>query len=487
VTLLVGRVLPVGPAVGHNTAMMHGDDTVSKRSAADAVNPYPAGAGAADNRPTQPIDTDALPTLYRDHSFWGMIVTQFLGAFNDNLFKQLMLLLALKVAGQDRQWEAMFVFSVPFVIFSGYAGYLADRHSKRAIIMLAKVAEILVMLMGLAAFLSFGRWGFTGLFVVLFLMGTHSAFFGPSKYGILPEMLRPRDLPRANGIILMTTFLAIIFGAVLAGVLCDLAIEEGVPLDATAHRLWIASIVCMGIAVAGTLTSLLVRRVPAAVPNLPFTWSALTIPAENRQMLSRDRPLLGAVVASSVFWLVAGVASPAVNSLGKIQLQLSDTHTSILLACIGVGIAVGSVVAGRLSHGIADFRVMRLGGWGLIASLLVVSLPGPIHGHLLGFWGTLVSLIVLGTFAGMYAIPLQVFMQSRPPDGQKGRMIAVMNQANFVAILLSSVVYWLFDRLVVLAGWPRCVMFAMTALIMLSALLLYRPRGQTERTGDAGY
>jgi high-affinity Fe2+/Pb2+ permease len=78
-------------------------------------------------------------------------------------------------------------------------------------------------------------------------------------------------------------------------------------------------------------------------------------------------------------------------------------------------------------------------------------------------------------------------MQSRPPDGQKGRMIAVMNQANFVAIMLSSVVYWLFDRLVVLAGWPRCVMFAMTALIMLSALLLYRPRGQTERTGDAGY
>ena len=126
------------------------------------------GAGAAGIRPVRLIDTDTLPTLYRDHCFWGMIVTQFLGAFNDNLFKQLMLLLALKVAGQDRQWEAMFVFSAPFVIFSGYAGYLADRHSKRAIIVLAKVAEILVMLMGLAAFLSFDRWGFAGLFVVLF-------------------------------------------------------------------------------------------------------------------------------------------------------------------------------------------------------------------------------------------------------------------------------------------------------------------------------
>ncbi len=93
------------------------------------------------------------------------------------------------------------------------------------------------------------------------------------------------------------------------------------------------------------------------------------------------------------------------------------------------------------------------------------------------------ALIVLGTFAGMYAIPLQVFMQSRPPDGQKGRMIAVMNQANFVAILLSSVVYWLFDRLVVLGGWPRCAMFAMTALVMLTALLLVSPARARRRDG----
>jgi len=203
-------------------------------------------------------------------------------------------------------------------------------------------------------------------------------------------------------------------------------------------------------------------------------------------MLSRDRPLLGAVFASSVFWLVSGVAFPAVNSLGKLQLELSDTATSILLGCTGIGIALGSVLAGRLSHGVADFRVMRVGGWGLVVALLVVSLPGPHHGHLLGFPGTFVALIVLGTCAGMYAIPLQVFMQSRPPEGRKGRMIAVMNQANFVAILLSAVVYWLFDRLVVWWDWPRCAMFAMTALVMLTALLLYRPHGQTERTGDVG-
>ncbi len=287
---------------------------------------------------------------------------------------------------------------------------------------------------------------------------------------------------RANGMILMTTFLAIIFGAVAAGFLSDLAMQDGRPITETAHRLWIGSLVCVGIAVVGTVTSLFVRRVPAAVPDLKFTPSAVTVPPETRRMLRLDRPLWGALLASSVFWLVAGVANQAVNSLGVLQLGLSDTRTSILLGCIAIGIAVGSVLAGRLSHGRVDFSVMRAGGWGMIGCLLVLAIPGPIHGHLLGFSGSCVGLIVLGISAGMYAIPLQVFMQSRPPESQKGRMIAVMNQANFTAIMLSSGVYWLFDRIMVYVNeftpgdYPmRCPIFAMTALVMLPALLLYRP------------
>ncbi|MHB8860883.1 MAG: MFS transporter [Pirellulaceae bacterium] len=473
----------VGRTVDHNTLMMPEDDPALGRRVADTqkANLSHVEAGPSGDRIAWRPGRDDLPSLYRDRSFWGMTVTQFLGAFNDNLFKQLMLLLSLKVAVEDRQPVAMFVFSAPFLLFSGFAGYLADRYSKRTVIVLAKVAEIVVMLLGLAAFLMFGQWGFPGLLVVLFLMGAQSAFFGPSKYGILPEMLRPSDLPRANGIILMTTFLAIIFGAASAGLLSDMAITERQSLTASAHRLWVASGVCVAIAVVGTATSLLVRKVPAAVPHLQFLRTALTVPPETRGMLRRDRPLLGAVLASSVFWLVAGIAQQAVNSLGLRQLQLNDTRTSILMACVGVGIALGSVLAGRLSQEVADFRVMRAGGWGLIVLLLVMSLPGPFHGHLLGFRGSLVALIVLGIFAGMYAIPLQVFMQSRPPDGQKGRMIAVMNQANFAAILISSGVYWVFDRVVLVMNGPRCAIFAMTAAVMLTAVLLYRP----DRTSGA--
>src|SRR5918996_1001269 len=170
------------------------------------------------------IESDALPLLYRDTSFRGMATTQFLGAFNDNLFKQLILLLATPTAAQlasggaaDRQAEAQVVFAASFLIFSGVAGYLSDRFSKRPVVILSKVAEIVVMLLGLIGFLYYGVVGFGGMLFVLFLMGTQSAFFGPAKYGILPEMIRKSDLPRGNGIFLMLTFLAIIFGVALAG------------------------------------------------------------------------------------------------------------------------------------------------------------------------------------------------------------------------------------------------------------------------------
>ena len=147
----------------------------------------------------------ALPELYQDTSFWAMATTQFLGAFNDNLFKQLILLLATPSLAQlqsgsadDLQSNAQFVFAAAFLIFSGFAGYLSDRYSKRRIVVICKAVEIFVALIGMIGFLYFDRIGVSGMFFVLFLMGTHSAFFGPAKYGILPEMIRSKDLPCAT-------------------------------------------------------------------------------------------------------------------------------------------------------------------------------------------------------------------------------------------------------------------------------------------------
>jgi acyl-[acyl-carrier-protein]-phospholipid O-acyltransferase/long-chain-fatty-acid--[acyl-carrier-protein] ligase len=166
----------------------------------------------------------------------------------------------------------------------------------------------------------------------------------------------------------------------------------------------------------------------------------------------------------------------AVNSLGKTQLGLRDFATSIMAGVIGAGIALGALLAGWLSRGRVNFRVMSCGAWGCVAMLLLMSFPGKIHGHLLGFWGSLPALLILGMFTAMFAIPLQVFLQDRPPKDQKGRVIAVQNFANFTAILLSGAVYSGLSLLVDVLDLRRAAIFAFTALLMLPVAVFYRPR-----------
>lgn len=428
----------------------------------------------------------ASAPLFRDRSFWGMTATQFLGAFNDNLFKQLVLLLAVGGAagavaanaagaagaprsGPDLQSLAMFLFASPFLLFSGFAGFLSERLSKRTVVVACKVAEIGIVLLGMVAFASWNATGMAGLLFVLFLMGTHSAYFGPPKWGILPELFAERDLPLANGVILMTTFLAIIFGTALAGVLVDLF---GV------QRLWLASVACLVVAVLGTQTALQIRPLPAVNPRLPFHWSALTVPAEVVALLKRDHELFWAMCASCMFWMIGGIVQPSVNSLGKVQFGLKDGPTSVLAACMGIGIAVGCVVAGKLSQNRVNFRLVKVGAWLIVIILAILAIPGPGRFNLVGHSGTAVALLFLGASAGLFAVPIQVFLQTRPPETLKGRTIATTNLANWIAIIASAGIYFLFDFVVRALGVPRATIFALTAVLMLPVALFYRPSGE---------
>jgi len=426
------------------------------------------------------------PSLFRDRSFWGMTATQFLGAFNDNLFKQLVLLLAVggplgmlvgasgdvKIipparSGADLQSLAMFLFAAPFLLFSGFAGFLSERLSKRSVVVACKVAEIGIVLLGMAAFVLWNELGMAGLLIVLFLMGTHSAFFGPPKWGILPELFDERDLPLANGIILMTTFLAIIFGTALAGVLVDFF---GI------QRLWLASMACIVIAVTGTVTALQIRPLKPVNPNLPFLWSALTVPGEVISLLKRDHELFWAMCASCMFWLIGGIVQPSVNSLGKVQFGLADGPTSGMAACMGIGIAVGCVVAGKLSRQRVNFRLVKVGAWLLVVILAILAIPGPDGFNLIRVPGTVVALLSLGFSAGLFAVPIQVFLQTRPPESLKGRTIATTNLANWIAIITSAGIYFTFDAIVRQLSVPRATIFALTALLMLPVAIFYRPK-----------
>ncbi len=429
--------------------------------------PPPPEAIAAKMRSADPN----LPGLYRDATFWGMISTQFFGAFNDNLYKQLVLLASLAAiapgGGQkDDQWLPMLLFSLPFVLGSGFAGFLADRYSKSRIIVFSKLAECGVMALAVLAFLSYAWIGSFGLLFVLFLMGTQSTFFGPSKYGILPDLFRPQDLPRANGAMLTTTFVAIIGGMICAGFL----------KDQFAQHLWLAAGVCVLIALIGTGSALLIAPTPPSQPNLAFEPGALLVPRSIRRLLWRDRPLLKALLASCMFWFVGALVQPSVNALGKLQFQASETWTSILAGSVAIGIAVGGLLAGRLCHGHVNFRVMRAGSVGLVVCLALLSLPGGNHGQWLGYWGSFCVLLMTGVFAGFFAIPLQVFLQARPPEGQKGQVIATMNFSNWVAILGAAPIYRLFGAVLEEASQPPSTMFALTAACILPVAIFYRPR-----------
>lgn len=423
------------------------------------------------------IGTEVKPAgILSDRSFWGLAITQFFGAFNDNLYKQLMLLLAVPAIGAtisaDTQGWATTVFSLPFVLLSFFAGSLSDRHSKSRIIVLCKLAEIGITLLAVCAFLSYARLGYVGTWTVLVLMGVHSTFFGPGKYGILPELFDKDELPRANGLILMSTFLAIILGVVTAGKLKDLLVPYG---SADYRNLWIGSLVCTGIAVVGALTSFMIRYTPAAQPNAELSFVDLGPPAPIRKLLSKDRPLAFAIVVSSMFYVVAGIVMPTVNILGKIQLALtSDFHTSILTGGLAIGIIAGAVMANIVLKQIQPSKQVTFGTWGMILSLIAIGCWRPGGLHLLGYWGALLGLITTGLAAAVFIIPLQVFMQKRPPAELKGRMIGTMNFANFVGILIAGPLYQAFLTLASSLGWPVSSVFWMLAVLLLPIAFFYQ-------------
>lgn len=444
---------------------------------ADA-NPYLT----SENPPNSDMAAQPSPTgrtILSDRSFWGIAITQFLGAFNDNLYKQLMLLMALPGAVDalkgDRQGWATALFSLPFVLFSGIAGFLSDRYSKSRIIVLCKLAEIGIAMLAVAAFLWYPKLGDWGTWTVLALMGIHSTFFGPGKYGVLPELFPAKELPRANGLILMSTFLAIILGITLAGVVKDAFVIKLPDGSEDFSRLWIGSMLCAIVAVVGTIASLQIRFTPPAQPQAQFDVSDSLVSQPIRSLLRNDIPLLLAILASSMFWLVGGLVLPVVNSLGKTQMLLdSDAKISILTGGLAIGIILGSVFANLVLKGMKPGRQVRVGLGLMVITMFLLGFWLPGGQPVFGYWGTLLMLIGAGIGAAVFVIPLQVFLQDRPPAALKGRMIGTMNLVNFIGILIAGPLYQLFVAIAVAVGWPVSSVFWMMTLLLLPLWIGFR-------------
>lgn len=392
--------------------------------------------------------------------FQAFLWTQFLGALNDNVYKMIVSLLAADVgagAGGGSGHLALVgaVYILPFLFFSGYAGHMADVLSKRTVLIVFKLFEIAAMIVGIFAFHA-GSLGW--MLAVLFLMALHSTFFSPAKYGILPEMLPDKELSRANGLLEMSTFLAIILGTSLGSMMVF-------ALKGNPERIGIALTL---IAVAGTATSFGIPRVPPSGASKPFAWSPWSEIHGGIRRLWRDRTLWLTVIGIAYFWFLGALLQMALILLGKEVMRLDELSIGFLLTFLAVGIGIGSIAAGRLSGDKVELGLVPVGA--LAMALCALALFSSIASYAY----TAASLSLLAFSGGLFAVPLNALLQQRSGREEKGRLIATNNFISTIGILLASGALWtLSDLLHVSADWIILILglFTLAATIYVLAIL----------------
>ncbi len=361
--------------------------------------------------------------------FWSLILTQFQGAFSDNAYKYLLIftIASSQVARDDRDFLVLVVgvlFAAPFVLFSMAGGYLADRFSKRSVTIATKGFEIFVMLLALVGLAS---ENLVLQLTAVFLLGAQSAFFGPSKYGLLPEVLPEKKLSWGNGILEFGTFAAIITGTVTGGLLSATFKQQPA----------MSGLILVGLAILGLITSLGIDRVAAADVRRTFRWNFLLDLSDQIRLMSKDRVLWLAVVGNVYFFFLAALLQFNIVFYGTDILGVSETQNGYLQAAVAIGIGIGSVVAGYLSGGKIEYGLIPLGAIGM-------SFFGALLYRVnLSFAAVAVNLSIVGFFAGFFIVPVSALIQHRPAPDKKGSVIAAANLLSFVGIFLASGVYYL--------------------------------------------
>jgi hypothetical protein len=314
---------------------------------------------------------DATPRS--SHALRALLMAQFLGAFNDNVYKMVVSLLAVQEALKAGAGSAALalvsaVFISPFLLFSGYAGHAADVLSKRTVLVVTKFFEVLVMGLACGALLS-GRLDY--MLSVLFLLATQATFFGPAKYGLLPEILPARDLARANGLIEMSTFVAIILGTALGTAMFVIWYKQ----------LEIIGLCLIAMAVAGTAASLRVPSVPPSGARQAFRLNPWGEICRGLKRLAHEGRLGLTVLGIAFFWLLAALMQMAVLLFGKEVMGLDDLRVGLLGTFLALGIGAGSLTAGRLSGQKVELGLVPLGALGMGTSTLLLSLCVVVYPH----------------------------------------------------------------------------------------------------------
>ena len=390
--------------------------------------------------------------------FWALVLTQFQGAFNENGLKNLVvfLILGMTMGTADRDRLVLIVgtlFSLPFILFSMTGGFLADRFSKRTITIGTKFLEMGVMALAIAGL---ALQNLHLEMAAVFLASTQAALFGPSKYGLLPELLPESRLSWGNGILELGTFLAVIAGGVGGAFFAE----------KFAGRQGYSGAIFLGLSCIGLLCSLGITRVPAADAKKKFRINPLADLWTQGKLIRGDRVLWLAILGNTYFWFLGALLTANIVFYGGDTLHVSSTRTGILQAAVAIGIGLGSVAAGYLSSGKIEYGLVPLGSVGMTVFGILLSR------HALSFNHVLSLLAALGFFAGFFAVPINALIQHRPDEKDKGGVIAAANLLSFVGIGAATAVYYTFQHYLHLSP-PAIFLAASVATIAAALYVIY--------------
>jgi len=394
-----------------------------------------------------------------DHrSFYCLNATQFLSALNDNVFKLLVIYLLINVKGPAAANTILSlagaIFVIPFLLFSPSAGVLADRFSKRTIIVLTRITEIITLLCGLLAVLF--EWEI-GVYSALFLMATQAAILGPSKYGIIPELVDQKMISKANGSMTSFTYLAIILGTFLGSFITDVSNKNFVVVAAF----------CVCIGVLGFLTSLGIRRTAAQNSPKKFTPFFLNEIYQTLKFGWTIPHLLPAMYGSSFFLFIGAFTQLNIIPFAMQSLHLTDVGGGYLFLATAVGIAIGAVLAGQLSKD----RVEP--GLSCISGFFIVFFFFLLYFFSSSLIVTIIALGCLGIAGGAYLIPFDSYLQVNSPDIKRGQVIAAANFFSFIGVLMASLcLYFISEEL----GFSAASGFAFMGILTLISNLVITGR-----------
>lgn len=390
----------------------------------------------------------------KSRNFVALMATQFLGAFNDNLYKTLVALIIVRLVIETSGSSILLslsaaLFVLPFIIFSPYAGYLGDRWRKSTIIQITKVLEIIVMSLGLFFFVYPSTYG---MLSVVFLMGFQSTLFSPCKYGILPEILSEDQLSNGNGYLNFWSYLAILLGTASAGFIMKLSEE----------RYSVQGVIVLSIAIAGYLASLQIKTVRTSNKR-PFEINPFKDLWKSFQEMSNYAGLVAISLFIAAFWSYGALVQLNIFLYAKELLNVDDLGTAILVTTLALGIGIGSILAGKASGKNVELGFVTKGAIGIGLFSFVI---GFTHSSV---ELTLLSLLALGVSGGFFIVPLHAALQQKSPEEVRARFIAANNFVVMLSVFIASAALTLFRDTLALGPAELFIALGFAALLVAIA------------------